>query len=535
MKQKKIEETWIKWRKDKNEEKYDEEDTLETEEPSPNEKDEIVNEDEEVWIDDESEELLTCLEKAEEQQEIIEGFTLENDDFCLNCVYKPCLCILLKVEMKLDDLKKTILTPKKVEERPKLEDYDQKKGRNSMGGVGEVTVQKPPAVLYCNNPDQQPYIEDEEKKINCTVHQHPHLHEEDAGEHEHLVRQIILEIINKSVRKKVSILNSIPNTTSLKQNSISKYYQVSGKTSSPMVTPLPSTSRRLINTGDNKVNSIKLSSPNSPTDSWVEARRTRIGCQEAEAEKKQPYQTRPPTTRNPQPTNTHHPPKPTNLNGGKNEVLRGPGNKIQPKIQYQTPKQHPNRLVTNMQTHQNTNQSQKFTPSPVKLPGKLGRRVSSSIFEKFNCMLSGELRPPTTPTSTTPFPTHPPKPIPTTTQQKTPFEAGQLTRKRKEDTPVRKRLKEISKTSGSPGIRKKQEDKIKKPTKRMSECLKNWLKIEAESEDSRKLEDLKMKERLQNMRDKSNPTVTPSIVSTGSSDQLDPVGVGHEAVGGHVP
>ena len=528
----KLEETWIKWRTDKNDdEKDDEEDTLETDEPSPNEKDEVVNEEEEAWKDDENEELLICLEKTEEEHDMIEGLKLENDDFCLNCVYKPCLCILLKVEMKLDGLKKTLLTPNNLEEISKLEDEDQKKGRNLMGGVGEVTVQKLPPVLYCNNPDQQPNIEDEDKNINCTVHQHPHLHEGDAGEHEHLVRQIILELINKSVRKKVTILNSMQNSSSLKQSSIGKYYQVSGKTSSPMVTPLPSTSRRLINTGDSKVNNKKLCSPNLPPDSWVEARRTRIGCQEAEAEEKQPYQTRPPTTTpHPPPTSIHHPPKPTNLNGGKREVLRGPENKIQHKIQYQTPNQHPIRLVTNQPTHQNTNQSQKLTPSPVKLPGKLGRRVSSSIFEKFNCMLSGELRPPTTPTSTTPFPTHQPKPT-TTTQQKTPHEAEQSTRKRKEETPVRKRLKEISKTSGSPGKRKKQEEKSKKTTKKMSECLKNWLKIEAESEDLRKLE-LKRKERLQNLRDKSNPTVTQSRVS---GDQLDHDGVGHDAVEGHVP
>ena len=125
----------------------------------------VVNEDNEVWLDDENEELLTCLEKAEEKQEIIEGLKLEleNDDFCLNCVYKPCLCILLKVEMKLDDLKKTLMTPNTAEERSKLEDEDQSKGRNLIGGVGEVTVQKLPPVLYCNNPDQQPNIGDEDK------------------------------------------------------------------------------------------------------------------------------------------------------------------------------------------------------------------------------------------------------------------------------------------------------------------------------------------------------------------------------------
>ena len=89
--------------------------------------------------------------------------------------------------MKLDGLKKTLLTPNNLEERSKLEDEDQKKGRNLMGWVGEVTVQKLPPVLYCNNPNQQPNIEDEEKNINCTVHQHPHLHEGDAGEHVHLV------------------------------------------------------------------------------------------------------------------------------------------------------------------------------------------------------------------------------------------------------------------------------------------------------------------------------------------------------------
>ena len=96
-------------------------------------------------------------------------------------------------------------------------------------------------------------------------------------------------------------------------------------------------------------------------------------------------------------------------------------------------------------------------------------------------------------------------------------------------------MKEISKTSGSPGIRKKQEDKNKKPTKKMSECLKNWLKLEAESEDSRKLEDLKRKERLQNMRDKSNPTVPQSRINMGGGDQLDPDAVGHDADVGHIP
>ena len=132
----KLEETWIKWRTDKNDdEKDDEEDTLETDEPSPNEKDEVVNEEEEAWKDDENEELLICLEKTEDEHDMIEGLKLENDDFCLNCVYKPCLCILLKVEMKLDGLKKTLLTPNNLEERSKLEDEDQKKGRNLMGGA----------------------------------------------------------------------------------------------------------------------------------------------------------------------------------------------------------------------------------------------------------------------------------------------------------------------------------------------------------------------------------------------------------------
>jgi len=66
---------------------------------------------------------------------------LDYESFCLDCAHRPCLCMLLKIEMTISSLKREFWTP----------EHDQKGEIPNNGvGIAEVSVQKIPPPLYCN-------------------------------------------------------------------------------------------------------------------------------------------------------------------------------------------------------------------------------------------------------------------------------------------------------------------------------------------------------------------------------------------------
>ena len=133
----------------------------------------------EIFNKEDDEYLAMELKMIEEQvHEVPEELDLGQDgrSMCLSCVAIPCLCLLLKIELKIDLLRNK--TGRMAEEEIKQEEEEipekdsgrlaekeeptienhENEGRNSereVGGGG-VTSQKLPPILDCNHPPNHP-------------------------------------------------------------------------------------------------------------------------------------------------------------------------------------------------------------------------------------------------------------------------------------------------------------------------------------------------------------------------------------------
>ena len=393
---KRVEKCWVEWRNIEQEVCEDsktEESLIES--PIENEK----SEEPEMEVSDDKH-LVECLERVEaefgggeekeDEDEKDEEEDLYDDRFCLACVHRPCLCILLKAEMKIENLKMNNWTPK-----------NQQKGEIKNDGVEdvEVSVQKLPSSLYCHPPAQSP------NKYHGTVHITDHHHKpgiEKNGEEDHhtMIKEIVLELLIISENKSKSRSRSHSTKPNImKQSSIRNYYLGSIRSLNPKVSnsPSPTKAKSIIKfknnikaqpshkrdikiMGNNDANSTKLSCETMPM--------PKLKLNPEKVKKNNQLKDSPPNPVEAKLTGNNFPPQPTD--------------QTQPK-------------PTNTPTHQPLAPTE-LTPHPPIVPTTTNRppttttqnnqptlhqgkgKLSIETLEKFNILMGGR--------SFTPGPTH---------------------------------------------------------------------------------------------------------------------------------